>query len=394
MNKSNEMKQLLATLVRESKALMNKEGVTSDELNAKSKEIDDLQAKITIQEKIEEQEKLKNKGNPVVGNPTTSTEDDLTDENYNTDLLLNMLLSPSALNNKEKSLAEIHKLTVSNALSSNTNADGGYLIPEDQRVAINEFKRTFQSLEPLVSVEKVGTLSGNRNYEVEAEYTSFPELIEGEKIADTDTPTFKNMTYKIKDFGGILTVPADLLADNKAGLSSYLNKWLAKKDVATRNALIRNVLDTWDKTPIVDVDDVKDIMNVQLDAAVAAGASIVMNQDAFNKFDKMKDNDGNYLLQPDPKNPTQLLLKGKPVKVYSNKILKTRTDVDKKLAPVLIGDMKEAILIYDRMQTSLLSTNIGAGGFEYNQTKIRAIFRLDVEKIDTDALVFGEINVA
>ena len=40
----------------------------------------------------------------------------------------------------------------------------------------------------------------------------------------------------------------------------------------------------------------------------------------------------------------------------------------------------------------LATTSEGAGAFEANLTKVRAILRHDVKKFDSDAFVFGEIS--
>jgi hypothetical protein len=41
---------------------------------------------------------------------------------------------------------------------------------------------------------------------------------------------------------------------------------------------------------------------------------------------------------------------------------------------------------------SLLTTNIGGGGFEKDQTKVRVIDRFDVESTDSDAFVAGSFS--
>jgi len=41
---------------------------------------------------------------------------------------------------------------------------------------------------------------------------------------------------------------------------------------------------------------------------------------------------------------------------------------------------------------SLLSTNVGAGAFEKDQTKIRVIDRFDVQATDTEAFVAGSFT--
>ena len=292
--------------------------------------------------------------------------------------------------------AEQREILIKNALSSTSGTDGGYLIPVDQQVAVKELMREYGSLDELVNIESVSTLTGSRNIEKDAEYTAFADLTEGNTIADTDTPQFTNITYSIKDYAGIMPVPNNLLADAK-GLESHLMKWLAKKNVATRNSIITTILATLTKTAITNVDDVKTVLNKTLNPAIANKSYIIMNQDSFDKFDKMKDSEGRPVLQPDVTNPTIMRLKGKEIKLVSNKVMATRigsgADAGKKFAPVIIGNLKEVVTIFDRQAMSLLATNIGAGAFEKNQTKYRAILRLDAKKVDGSGAIFGEIEV-
>ena len=138
------------------------------------------------------------------------------------------------------------------------------------------------------------------------------------------------------------------------------------------------------------IDDIKTVLNKTLDPAISANAIVVTNQTGFNELDKMKDTDGNYLLQPDPTKPTQKLLKGRPVKVYPDKVLANDTTK----APVIIGDFKRAITLFDRQLLTVDSTNIGAGAFETNSTKVRGLLRMDVQKFDEKAIVFLQYDTA
>ena len=280
------------------------------------------------------------------------------------------------------------QLVIQNALSSVREVDGGLLIPVDQQTEINELKRSHESLKSLVTVEPVSTKTGSRVLEKDAETTPFAVLNEDGQIADTDSPQFLAVKYDIKDYAGILPIPNNLLNDSDARVRSYLNRWLAKKEVATENSNIIAALKTGTKKTIATIDDVKDILNTVLDPAISKNAVVVMNQDAFNIFDKMKDKDGKYVLQPNPLKPTEKLLLEKPVRVFSNKVLKTELQK----APVFIGDLEEGIVFFDRQQMFLATTSEGAGAFEANLTKVRAILRHDVKKFDSDAFVFGEIS--
>lgn len=113
------------------------------------------------------------------------------------------------------------------------------------------------------------------------------------------------------------------------------------------------------------------------------------NQDGFDYLDQLKDADGKYLLKDIPSEPTNKMLFGCRVVVISNKILKTKSGK----APVIVGDLKEAIVLFDRQQQSIASTDVGAGAFETNTTKVRAIEREDVKLWDSEAIVYGQLTL-
>ncbi|NFT52821.1 phage major capsid protein [Clostridium sporogenes] len=394
MKLSDELKQELQGLQNEAKSLINKEGVTAEDINNKSKEIETLKAKITMQENIEEEErkemedKINNGTAEEIGNGGNVEETKNKQELYK-EGFYNVLRGKRVTEEQATVLKEFN-----NALSSNTGEDGGYTIPVDQQTAIKELKREFKSLETLVNIEPVTTLSGSRNIEKDAEYTPFVEFAEGDDVPTTDSPQFVNIPYAIKDRGGILPVPNNLLADNTANLANYLNRWLAKKQVATRNKLIVDLLATKAKTAVASADDLKTITNITLDPTISAMSVVVTNQTGFNWLDTLKDSEGNYLLQKDPTMPTRKLLYGiQPVEVYSNKTLKNDTTSGTK-APIIIGALKEAVTLFDREAMSLLSTNIGGDAFKKNRTDIRAITREDIKLVDSDAFVYGQVTIA
>lgn len=389
MKYSADLKQQLVTLQNEARELVKNEDAKAEQIDAKATEIENLKAKIKMQEQIEDEEQ-QNAENKIGLGGMKPLEDGVDDKATYEDAFYNALAGKLLTAEQGEVLTKFN-----NALSSSTGEDGGYLIPVDQQTEINELKRAYEPLENLVTVEPVVTLTGSRNLEKDAQYTPFAEFAEGEDVPASDTPQFVNITYAIKDRGGILPVPNNLLADNKANLKAYLNRWLAKKQVATRNKLIVDLLKTKAKTALTSIDDVKNVLNVTLDPAISAMSQIVMNQDSFNTFDKMKDGDDKYLLQPDPTDPTKKLLAGRPVKVVSNKVIATRTDeaTSKKYAPVIIGSLKEAVVLFDRQAMSLLATTIGGTAFGKNRTEIRAITREDVKGFDLEAVVFGEIEV-
>lgn len=291
---------------------------------------------------------------------------------------------------------------IMNQMSEGSDPDGGFTVPEDIRTDIVELRRTDDDLEQYVNVEPVTTMDGSRVIEVDADSVPWDDVDEGEAFGEENTPKFAQIKYKIKKKGGILKVTRELLQDTAENILGYLNKWIAKKSRATRNAAILKCLSDMTSGKGVAVegfDDLKDIFNVTLDPAIAQSAIVLTNQSGFNYLDKLKDSDGNYIMQPDVTDKTKMLLFGVyPVKKVSNKVLKN-TDVMQSEAktgekyPLYIGDLKEAVTLFDREKISVeLSTEAG-DLWAKDLTGIKVRDRFDVQKVDDKAVVLGEITV-
>lgn len=281
-----------------------------------------------------------------------------------------------------------------NAMSEGSDEDGGLTVPKDIKTKIKELRRSEDALETLVNVEHVTTNSGSRVIEREADQTPFDNVDEAAEFPDVSTPQFGNVDYKIKKKGGILKVTQELLSDTAENIMNYLKKWIAKKAKATRNfmiiAKIKEICKGLEVT-VTGLDDLKDIFNVMLDPAIALGAVVVTNQSGFNFLDKLKDEKGNYILQKDPTQATKKLLFGEyPVIKLSNKTLQ---NIDGK-APIICGDLKEAITIFDRETLTIDISNLAAGMWERDQTGIKVRERLDIQTVDADAVVMGLATVS
>lgn len=386
MTKKQQIQQEIFNLKAHATIILEKEGVTKQEIDDVQNKIQIAQAKLKLVEETETEVQAKGdlplspenrEGKPLKENENPNARYEVA--------FYNALRGKSTARDREI-------LETRNALSSADGESGGLLIPIDQQTKINELKRSYSPLRDLVSVEPVSTLSGNRVLEKDAEHVAFAEFTEGQALADTDTPQFVNVEYKIKNYGGILPVPKNLMADQKANLEGYLNRWLAKKSTATENSIILDLLGGLTRKKLAGIDDIKDVLGVELDPAISVLSTIVTNQDGFNYLDKLKDAQGNYILEKDPKNPTKKLLSGKELIVLSNKVLKTAGTETKK-APMIIGSLKEAIVLFDRNSISLLATEFGGDAFKKNRVDIRAIMRLDAKHFDKSAAIYGELTI-
>ena len=284
-----------------------------------------------------------------------------------------------------------------NSMNEGKDEDGGLTVPKDIKTAVKELRRSEDALETLVNVEPVKTLSGSRVIERYADQTPFDNIDEAAEFPDVSTPQFEKVDYKVKKKGGILKITQELLDDTAENIISYLKKWIAKKAKATRNFLIvakiREI--TADAEVTVDsLDDLKKIFNVLLDPAIALTSGVVTNQDGYNWLDSLKDKDGKYILQPDPTKPTSTLLFGKyPVKKVSNRTMPSKTTDGGYKVPIVCGDLKEAITIFDR-ETLTIDISSSAGKlWETDQTGIKVRERLDIKAIDEEAIVMAEHTI-
>ena len=272
-----------------------------------------------------------------------------------------------------------------NLVTSGTTGAGnaGLTIPEDIQLQIRTLTRSFASLESLVNVENVTTSHGSRVYEKLADITPLKDLDdESALIGDNDDPELTVVKYLIHRYAGITTVTNTLLKDTVDNIIQWLVNWAAKKDVVTRNAKILEIMGKAPKKPTISkFDDIKDLENNTLDPAIESTSSFITNQSGYNILSKLKDADGRYLMQPDVTSPDKYLIDGKPVIRIADKWL---PDVSGS-HPLYFGDLKQGITLFDRQQMQIDTTNVGAGSFEHDTTKLRFIDRFDVQLIDDGA---------
>lgn len=261
--------------------------------------------------------------------------------------------------------------------------NAGLTIPEDIQTTIHTLVRQYASLQNLVNVERVTTPTGSRVYEKFSEIKPLANLDdETAQIGDNDDPELTTIKYLIKRYAGITTVTNTLLKDTAENILGWLSTWIARKVTVTRNQEILKVLDTASKKPTVaNFDDIKELQLNTLDPAIIATSSFVTNQSGFAVLAKVKDAQGRYMIQRDVTNPEQYRIGGKPVTVVADRWLPDISGSH----PLYYGDFKQAVTLFDREDMSLLSTNIGAGSFEHDETKIRVIDRFDVEPVDGEA---------
>lgn len=296
-------------------------------------------------------------------------------------------LTDSQLSMKDKFVKEFKDMVTTSASGT---GNGGLTIPDDIRTTINTLVRQYASLQNLIRVESVTTESGSRVYEKFSDIEPLASLDdETAAIGDNNDPELTTIKYLIKRYAGITTVTNTLLKDTAENIIAWLSTWIARKVVVTRNRAILAVMNKASKKPtIAKFDDIKNLELTALDPAINATSSFLTNQSGFAVLAKVKNAMGNYLVQRDPTSPEIYRIGGKPVTVVADRWLPDVSSAH----PLYYGDFKQAITLFDRENMSLLATNIGAGAYEHDQTKIRVIDRFDVEQVDGDAYAVGSFT--
>lgn len=272
-----------------------------------------------------------------------------------------------------------------------TKENGGYLVPVDDSTKIIELREADDALQNLITTIPVNTLSGSRTVRVrKSGGTNFELVGEGKKINKKDTPQYKRFDYNCKKYAAIYDITNEVLADSDQPIMNEMAKWIGHDSRENRNALILNVLNKGKAVPIASADDIKLVLNKKLSVPNARYSVIVTNQDGFHFLDTLKDEKGNYLLQTNPTDPTKHMFAGKPVYVYDNSIIPSA----KGKAPMFIGDLKMAAVMFDRKKVSVKVTTEGANAFDEDLTLMRAVEREDVQPLDDTAFFKGEINIS
>lgn len=382
MNK--KMRELLAKI--ESKQALAKgytEGENKDLEKAKEilNEIDKLQEEYDVEKRLFENEKEAAKLNEE---DVAEIEKNIADKNEEDE-------KEDAVSKFAKQIRNIAK-----GLNEGTPADGGYTVPEDISTMVEKRREAKASLIDLVSVETVTTNKGSRTFKKRSQQTGFTKVGEGGKITSKSTPQFERIDYVISKYAGYLPITNELLEDTDTNIVNIITEWLGDESRVTRNKIILELIKKKAEVKLNGLDDIKNALNVTLGSAFKYTSVIVTNDDGLQYLDTLKDNDGKYLLQPNPANPMQMRLSAGattvPVVTLPNVDLPTTTNK----IPFIIGDLKEAIKFFDRKQLTINTSNVAAIGelnaFEEDLTLFRGIEREDCQFKDKEAFVNGYIT--
>ncbi|KMO57018.1 capsid protein, partial [Lacticaseibacillus rhamnosus] len=227
-----------------------------------------------------------------------------------------------------------------------TTTTAGAVVPKEVIEDVFDLKESDYDLAKYVTVKQVGTpvgtypiaLTNNGVLATKAELADISEI---------NSTLFRGVDYKVATRAGKIYLSNELVEDSEVDIVAEVKDQLKKLVQNTDNSNIISVLtgkstsgDNFKHIAGTTLDDLKKTFNIELDPALSL--SVIVNQDAFNYLDTLKDSQGRYLLQPSITAPSGKQLFGAPVIVVANKVLPT----DKVgTYRIIVGDFSQAILL-------------------------------------------------
>ena len=239
---------------------------------------------------------------------------------------------------------------------------------------IREIKTTVD-LKPFTTIYPAKKASGK--YPILKKATSkMVSVAELEKNPKLAKPEFEQVDWSVETYRGAIPVSQESVDDADVDLISIVAETVGQIKVNTTNAAIADVLKSFTAKTVANVDDIKKILNVDLDPAY--DVAFVVSQSFYQILDTLKDKNGRYLLQDSITAVTGKVLLGKPVFVLSDEILGASGE-----AKAFVGDFKRGVLFADRKDLGLR----WADNEIYGQY-LQAVLRFGVKKVDAKAGYF------
>lgn len=253
--------------------------------------------------------------------------------------------------------------------------DAGVTIPHDIKYIPEKEVNTVQDLSQLVQKEKVNGPSGeypilkraNAKFSTVAELEANPELAK---------PEFKSIEWKVQTYRGSIPISQEALDDSVANLTSIVTENINEQKINTLNERIGTVLKSFNPTTVSNVDDLKRIINKDLDPGY--DRQVICTQSFYQKLDTLKDGNGRYLLQDSIINTAGNTVLGMNITVVRDDLLGVNGD-----AKAFIGDIKRGVFFADRTDVSVQWIENQIYG-KY----LMGAFRFDVKQADENAGFF------
>lgn len=223
------------------------------------------------------------------------------------------------------------------------------VIPEEVITPVFELKQSAWDLAQYVTVKQVSNGSGHYPIATNPQTAVLATKAELADIADVDANMFTDVKFDVETRAGKIALSNEVIEDSAIDIVSEVKGQMQKLVENTDNKHIADLLTGKDFVAVTahTVDDLKKAFNVTLDPAL--NKMWLVNQSGFNYLDTLKDNEGRYLLQPNPTAPSGFTLLGAPVILVSDKLLANNADGS---FPIILGDLAQAVALFRRNQVT------------------------------------------
>lgn len=265
-----------------------------------------------------------------------------------------------------------------------TSPDVEPIIPEEIIYNPSAEVNSVVDLSTLVTRTPVTNPSGTYPILKRADDT-FPSVEELKENPALAKPEFTDIKWSVDTHRGAITLSQESIDDAKVDLTALVGQNINEKRVNTTNKDIATILEAFtakSSTSDTLVDDLKHILNVDLDPAYAP--AIVASQSLYNILDTLKDSNGQYIFHQDVTSGSGATLLGIPVYKVGDTLLGAAGE-----AHAFVGDLKRAVLFADRKEVSI--------SWQYDQVYgqyLAGVLRYGVSAADAKAGFFLTVSAS
>lgn len=256
-----------------------------------------------------------------------------------------------------------------------TSVEGGALIPEE--LLTPQMKpEDVVDLRRYVKTVPVNSASGK--YPVisrsNGKMNTVEELAANPLLAN---PTIEKVDYNVDTRRGYIPISQEAIDDANYDVTGLIRDEIANQALNTTNASIAEKLKTATPKEVTGIDGLKDLVNKEIKKVYAV--KFYVSASLYAELDKLKDNNGRYLLQDSITASSGKMLLGREVIVLDDDMIGAKAGD----LVGFVGDAAAFVAFFDRKQTSVEWVDNQIYG-----KLLAGVIRYDVEVTDTDAGVY------
>lgn len=260
-------------------------------------------------------------------------------------------------------------------------SDVGVTIPEEIVYNPENEVKSVTDLSQLVTQFAATTASGK--YPILKKATAALHTVEElAKNPDLAKPQFEQVSWEVATYRGAIPLSQESIDDSAVDLVGIVARNANEQKINTTNTAISNIFKSFTAKSIKTLDDLKQILNVELDPAY--NRTIVCSQSFYQWLDTLKDNNGQYLLHAPITESSPAMLLGINVYVIEDNLLGADGEMH-----AFVGDLARSVLYANRKDVQVR----WADNEIYGQY-LQVATRFGVTKADAEAGYYVTVNTS